>query len=78
MVIRGYPEEVRRAPSIVSPPPPPIKPAIEPSPDVKYVYYIPEYPPTERIQLDPNIAIIALGIVAVVGTIVIMFSRPRK
>ena len=68
MVIRGYPEEVRR------PTPPPIAPVVEepPPPDVRYVYYIPQ---TDRIQLDPNMAVIALGIVAVVGTIVILLSK---
>ena len=68
MVIRGYPEEIRRKP------PPPIAPVVEgpPPPDVRYVYYIPQ---TERIQLDPNVALIALSVVTVIGIIAIMVSK---
>ena len=62
MVIRGYPEEIRR----------PIQriPVVEEPPaEVKPVYYIAQYPPTERIPLDPNLALITFGILAAVGII---------
>jgi len=63
MVIRGFPEEARRAPAdipVVEEPP-----KVEPTAEVRYVYY----PPAQRITLDPNIALITMGIVAAVGII---------
>ncbi len=64
MVERGYPEDaiVRRMPPVL----PIVEPVVEPKEVVKYVYY----PlPTERIQLDPNTALLILGIVAAIGVI---------
>ena len=65
MVVRGYPEEaIRRReiatiPEIAEP-----KEAIESKEVVRYVYLQPE-----RIQLDPNTALITLGVIAAVGMI---------
>ena len=62
MVIRGYPEEARRVPQplpVVEEPP-----KAEPLPTGP-VYYT--YPPPA--QLDPNVALITIGIVAAVGIV---------
>ena len=72
MVIRGFPEEVRtpprviprieEAPRVV----PPTAPTTEPS--IRDVF-----PP--RPHLDPNLALVVLGIVAVIGIIALCTSK---
>ncbi len=70
MVVRGYPEEAIRRKEVVEPV---IEPVVEPKAVVKYVYV-----PSERIQLNPNLALITFGIIAAVAIVALAVIRTKK
>ena len=69
MVIRGYPEEAVRRKEVAAV----IEPVVEPKAVVKYVYV-----PSERIQLNPNLALITFGIIATVAIVALAVICKKK